>query len=214
MSDSQGGLSAGSPHCSALYSSTHPPRPVLGVRIMKLGFLLGYSGKHIHIPIDLIKQAESMGYDSVGPPRPTATTPSPRQPMYWRRPPRSAWAPPSCKCPAHTRDVCDDRHVTRSTVGRPLYCRLGRSGPQVVEGWHGVPTASLSRAPKSTSRSCARFSSEGPVEFDGQMYQMPNQSEGTTGLGKPLKSILAAASTSPFTPLPLPRRACAAPARW
>ena len=32
---------------------------------MKLGFLLGYSGKQIHIPIDLIKQAESMGYDSV-----------------------------------------------------------------------------------------------------------------------------------------------------
>ncbi len=32
---------------------------------MKLGFLLGYSGKHIHIPIELIQQAESMGYDSV-----------------------------------------------------------------------------------------------------------------------------------------------------
>lgn len=32
---------------------------------MKLGFLLGYSGKRIHIPIDAIKQAESMGYDSV-----------------------------------------------------------------------------------------------------------------------------------------------------
>ena len=32
---------------------------------MKLGFLLGYSGKHIHIPLDLIRQAESMGFDSV-----------------------------------------------------------------------------------------------------------------------------------------------------
>ena len=31
---------------------------------------------------------------------------------------------------------------------------------------------------------------EGPVEFDGAMYQMPNKGEGTTGLGKPLKSIL------------------------
>ena len=26
---------------------------------MKLGFLLGYSGKHIHIPLDLIKQANA-----------------------------------------------------------------------------------------------------------------------------------------------------------
>ena len=32
---------------------------------MKLGFLLGYSGKQIHIPIELIQQAESMGFDSV-----------------------------------------------------------------------------------------------------------------------------------------------------
>ncbi|MEZ5504099.1 MAG: LLM class flavin-dependent oxidoreductase [Halioglobus sp.] len=32
---------------------------------MKLGFLLGYSGKQIHIPMELIRQAESMGFDSV-----------------------------------------------------------------------------------------------------------------------------------------------------
>ena len=28
---------------------------------MKLGFLLGYSGKQIHIPLDLIKTAEIHG---------------------------------------------------------------------------------------------------------------------------------------------------------
>ena len=32
---------------------------------MKLGFLLGYSGKQINIPMDLIKHAESLGFDSV-----------------------------------------------------------------------------------------------------------------------------------------------------
>ena len=32
---------------------------------MKLGFLLGYSGKKINIPMDLIKHAESLGFDSV-----------------------------------------------------------------------------------------------------------------------------------------------------
>ena len=32
---------------------------------MKLGFLLGYSGKKIEIPMDLIKHAESLGFDSV-----------------------------------------------------------------------------------------------------------------------------------------------------
>jgi alkanesulfonate monooxygenase SsuD/methylene tetrahydromethanopterin reductase-like flavin-dependent oxidoreductase (luciferase family) len=43
------------------------------------------------------------------------------------------------------------------------------------------------------------FEREGPVEFDGQIYQMPNQSEGTTGLGKPLKSILAATDIPIYT---------------
>ena len=38
----------------------------------------------------------------------------------------------------------------------------------------------------------AIFGREGPVEFDGDMYQLPNKGEGTTGLGKPLKSILEA----------------------
>jgi len=39
---------------------------------------------------------------------------------------------------------------------------------------------------------------EGPVEFDGQMYQMPVKGEGTTGLGKPLKSILEGAPDIPI----------------
>ena len=32
---------------------------------MKLGVLLGYSGKRIQLPMDLIKHAERLGYDSV-----------------------------------------------------------------------------------------------------------------------------------------------------
>ena len=42
------------------------------------------------------------------------------------------------------------------------------------------------------------FEREGPVELDGDMYQLPNKSEGTTGLGKPLKSILAPAKDIPI----------------
>jgi F420-dependent oxidoreductase-like protein len=42
------------------------------------------------------------------------------------------------------------------------------------------------------------FKREGPVELDGKMYQLPNTGEGTTGLGKPLKSILAASDNIPI----------------
>ncbi|MEK9625060.1 MAG: LLM class flavin-dependent oxidoreductase, partial [Halieaceae bacterium] len=76
---------------------------------------------------------------------------------------------------------------------------LGASGPQVVEGWHGVPYGKpVTRTKEYIQIMRKIFEREGPVEFDGQMYQMPNQSEGTTGLGKPLKSILAAASDIPI----------------
>jgi alkanesulfonate monooxygenase SsuD/methylene tetrahydromethanopterin reductase-like flavin-dependent oxidoreductase (luciferase family) len=39
---------------------------------------------------------------------------------------------------------------------------------------------------------------EGPVEFQGEIYHMPNRGEGTTGLGKPLKSILQACPEVPI----------------
>ncbi|HCS27760.1 MAG TPA: LLM class F420-dependent oxidoreductase, partial [Spongiibacteraceae bacterium] len=32
---------------------------------MKLGMMLGYSGKKLTLPMDLIKQAEKLGFDSV-----------------------------------------------------------------------------------------------------------------------------------------------------
>ena len=32
---------------------------------MKLGILLGYSGKRLHIAMDTVKHAESLGFDSV-----------------------------------------------------------------------------------------------------------------------------------------------------
>ena len=39
---------------------------------------------------------------------------------------------------------------------------------------------------------------EGPVEFDGKVYQLPLKGEGTTGLGKALKSTLGAATNIPI----------------
>ena len=32
---------------------------------MKLGLMIGYSGAHLDLPVDLVQEAESLGYDSV-----------------------------------------------------------------------------------------------------------------------------------------------------
>ena len=67
---------------------------------------------------------------------------------------------------------------------------LGASGPQVIEGFHGVPyTAPLGRTREIIDVCRQVWRREGPLEHDGRYYQMPlPQGEGT-GLGKALKII-------------------------
>jgi F420-dependent oxidoreductase-like protein len=65
---------------------------------------------------------------------------------------------------------------------------IGASGPQVVEGWYGVPFPK----PLARTREYIRvlrdiWRREGPVTSSGPHYPLPYP--GGTGLGKPLKSI-------------------------
>ncbi len=135
-----------------------------------------------------------------GPPRPTATTPSPRQPMCLAQTSKIRVGTAIMQMPARTPAMCAMTAMSLDQLsGGRFIVGLGASGPQVVEGWHGVPYGKpVTRTKEYIQIMRKIFEREGPVEFDGQMYQMPNQSEGTTGLGKPLKSILAAASDIPI----------------
>lgn len=66
---------------------------------------------------------------------------------------------------------------------------LGASGPQVIEGWHGVPyTKPLTRT-REVVDICRRVWKRERVEYDGDVYRLPLQPGEGTGLGKPLKII-------------------------
>jgi F420-dependent oxidoreductase-like protein len=68
---------------------------------------------------------------------------------------------------------------------------VGASGPQVVEGWHGVPYGRPVTRLKEYVQIMKRiFAREDALSFDGKEYQIPYRGPGSTGLGKPLKSIL------------------------
>ena len=167
---------------------------------MKLGFLLGYSGKHIHIPIDLIKQAESMGYDSVWTAEAYGNDAVTSAAYVLAQTSTIRVGTAIMQMPARTPAMCAMTAMSLDQLsGGRFIVGLGASGPQVVEGWHGVPYGKpVTRTKEYIQIMRKIFERAGPVEFDGQMYQMPNQSEGTTGLGKPLKSILAAATDIPI----------------
>jgi F420-dependent oxidoreductase-like protein len=67
---------------------------------------------------------------------------------------------------------------------------LGTSGPQVVEGWHGVAWGKpLGRTREYVEIVRAALRRE-TVEHHGPHYDIPYSGEGSTGLGKPLKLIL------------------------
>jgi F420-dependent oxidoreductase-like protein len=66
---------------------------------------------------------------------------------------------------------------------------LGASGPQVIEGWHGVPYTEPLRRTREIIDICRMVWKRERVEYDGHAYQLPLPPDQGTGLGKPLKII-------------------------
>jgi F420-dependent oxidoreductase-like protein len=159
---------------------------------MKLGLSLGYSGAALEIPVELVQRAEALGYDSVW--TAEAYGSDAVTPLAWlgavtyRIHLGTAIMQIAARTPAMTA-------MTAMTLdqlsGGRFILGLGPSGPQVVEGWHGVPYGKpLERTREYIGIVRQILAREKPVEHHGEHYDIPNTGPNTTGLGKPLKSIL------------------------
>ena len=168
--------------------------------MIRLGLQLGYSGKKIQLPLALVKQAEALGYDSVwtseayGSDAVTAAT--------WLLANTDSIKVGTCimQMPARTPAMTAMTAMTLSQLSNGRFIAgLGASGPQVVEGWHGVPYGKpITRTREYIQIMRKIIERQAPVEFDGEIYQLPNRSAGTSGLGKPLKSIMQAEPDIPI----------------
>ena len=161
---------------------------------MQLGLVAGYSPATLSLPMDLIKEAEGLGFSSV-----------------WTA---EAWGSdavsPAAWILAHTKKINVGTAIMQMP-GRSPACSamtamtlnqlsngrfifgLGASGPQVVEGWHGTAYGKpMTRTREYIDIMQKIFSREGPVEHEGFHYSMPYSGDDGTGLGKPLKSMLQA----------------------
>lgn len=159
---------------------------------MRLGLMTGYSGAQVSIDMEIIKEAESAGFDSVW--TAEAWGSDAISPLAWigaqttkirlgtgimQLPGRS---PANTAMTAMTMDALS---------GGRFILGLGTSGPQVVEGWHGVPfDKPLSWLREYVAIVRQIFAREAPLTFKGERYRIPYDGPGATGLGKPLKSIL------------------------
>ncbi len=83
--------------------------------------------------------------------------------------------------------------------GGRLQLGLGVSGPQVVEGWHGVPFGKpLVKTREYVEVVRRAMSPDQRLEFDGSEFQIPFTGVGSTGLGKPLRTTIRSVVPPPI----------------
>ncbi len=159
---------------------------------MRLGMLAGYSGAKLSLPMDAIKHAEALGYDSVW--TSEAYGSDAITPATWilANTSKIRVGTAIMQMPARSPAMAAMTAMTLAQLsGGRFIVGLGASGPQVVEGWHGVPYGKpVTRLKEYTQIMKMIFAREDRATFDGVEYQLPYRGPGATGLGKPLKSIM------------------------
>jgi len=159
---------------------------------MRFGLNAGYSGSRMSINMELVKEADKLGFHSVWAAEAygsDAVTPV-------------AWIAGQTKSihvgtaimqmPARTPAMTAMTATTLDQLsGGRFLLGLGVSGPQVVEGWHGVPYGKpLVRTREYVEIVRKIWAREAPLEHQGMHYHIPYRGADASGLGKPLKSIL------------------------
>ena len=131
------------------------------VRVMDLGLTLGYWGRSM--PQDMVTlavEAEKAGFDAVWTAESWGSDAFSPLVLIAAHTERIRLGTGVVQISARTPAATAMQAVTLDHIsnGRTIL-GLGVSGPQVVEGWYGMPS-SHSPEPASTSRSCARPSAE------------------------------------------------------
>jgi F420-dependent oxidoreductase-like protein len=159
---------------------------------MKLGIGAVGFGPKVQIDLDRIRHAESLGYDSAWTAEAYGNDAVTTATWVLANTSKINVGSAIMQMPARTPAMAA---MTASTLdqlsGGRFILGLGASGPQVVEGWHGVPYGNgLTRTREYIQIVRQIWAREKPLEFHGELYDIPTTAPGATGLGKPLKSIL------------------------
>ncbi len=159
---------------------------------LRLGLQLGYSGAKLNDATKAVQEAERLGYDSIWTAEAYGSDAITPLTWYAARTDRIKLGTAVMQMPARTPATTAMTVATLDSLsGGRVICGLGLSGPQVAEGFHGVPFGRpLVRTREYVEIVRAFLKREEPVTYDGREYQLPNNGEGSTGLGKPLRLIL------------------------
>lgn len=157
---------------------------------MRLGLNFGYWGSGATDNVAIAQEAERLGFDSLW--TAEAYGSDAVTPLVWlaAKTERIKVGTAIMQMPARTPAMTAMTAATVDllTQGRFLL-GIGASGPQVVEGWHGVVYGKLlTRTREYVEIVRTVLKREQPLEHHGEYYDIPVR--GGTGLGKPLKLIV------------------------
>jgi F420-dependent oxidoreductase-like protein len=159
---------------------------------MRLGISAGSPSSHVSLDLPLILEAESLGFDSVWTSESYGSDAV--VPLAWigAKTERIHLGSGILQMPARTPAMAAMTAMTLDALsGGRLLLGVGPSGPQVVEGWHGVAYGKpLARTREYVAIVRKILAREAPLTHDGELYRIPYHGPDATGLGKPLKSIL------------------------
>lgn len=159
---------------------------------MRLGLNIGYSGARIELSLDLIQEADRLGYHAVW--TAEAYGSDCITPLAWvgALTQNIKLGSGIMQMPARSPAMTAMTAITLDQLsGGRFLLGLGLSGPQVVEGWHGRPYGKpLGKTREYVSIIRRILQREAPLRHAGAHYRIPYDGEDATGLGKPLKSIV------------------------
>src|SRR5271165_4036121 len=158
---------------------------------MKLAMTLKFSPTS-GVDMDLVWEAERLGYEAVwcG----EAYSSDAVTPVAWvlAQTKKIKAGTSIMQIPARTPACAAMTAMTLQALsGNRFLCGVGVSGPQVVEGWHGVPFGKpMPRTKEYIAIIKQILAREKPLTFKGEEYTIPYEGPDATGLGKPLRSII------------------------
>jgi len=161
---------------------------------MKLGFVAGYGTAQVNLPMRQVLEAERLGLHSVWTSEAYGTDAVSTAAWLLAHTTRIHVGTAIMQMPARTPTCAAMTAMTLNALsGGRFLLGIGPSGPRVVEGWHGVaygkPLARTREYIDVIRQVAAR---EAPLLHQGEVYRIPYDGPGASGLAAPMKSILHA----------------------
>lgn len=156
---------------------------------MRLGLAVGYSSGRVDPKLDLVLEADRLGYHSVWVAEAYGSDAVTMLSWYGARTDRIKLGAGILQMPARTPAMTAMTAVTLSELsGGRFLLGLGLSGPQVVEGWHGRPYGKpLGKTREYIGIIRKIVERRERVTHEGEHYQLPYTGPGSTGLGRSLR---------------------------